>query len=91
MEKQDKKWHKTGENKALNELKAMLKIDEYNVDFYNTLKYRRLQNMANFRDLSHQNRRKTKRSDSQEAQEWQNESILIKNKTLCHKGRVQIN
>lgn len=69
MAKQDKKWHKTGENKALNELRAMLKIDEYNVDFYNTLKYRRLQNMANFRDLSHQNRRKTKRSNSQEAQE----------------------
>lgn len=69
MEKQDKKRHKTGENKALNELKAMFKIDEYNVDFYNTLKYRRLQNMANLRDLSHQNRRKTKRSDSQEAQE----------------------
>ncbi len=58
MEKQDKKRHKTGENKALNELKAMFKINEYNVDFYNTLKYRRLQNMANFRDLSHQNRRK---------------------------------
>lgn len=69
MAKQDKKWHKTVENKALNELKAMFKIDEYNVDFYNALKYRRLQNMANFRDLSHQNRRKTKRSDSQEAQE----------------------
>lgn len=54
MAKQDKKWHKTVENKALNELKAMFKIDEYNVDFYNALKYRRLQNMANFRDLSHQ-------------------------------------
>lgn len=48
MAKQDKKWHKTVENKALNELKAMFKIDEYNVDFYNALKYRRLQNMANF-------------------------------------------
>lgn len=69
MAKQNEKGHKTEENKAFKAFKAMLKIDEYNVDFYNHLQLRRLQNMANFRDLSHQNRRKTERSNSQETQE----------------------